>query len=64
MRQQPAIRRVVDVELPAHALDRLLDDGQAEAGAGGCRARRITAVERRGQLRELTGAMPVSVPRP
>ena len=50
---QPAIVGVGQLERAAHALHRLLDDRQAQAGAGGRGARGVAAEERRGQLAEL-----------
>jgi hypothetical protein len=55
---QPAVGRVGQLQLPAHALHRLLDDGQAQAGAGGRGARGVAAEERRGQLASFSAATP------
>ena len=50
---QAAVGALAELEGAAHALHRLLDDRQAEAGAGGGGARRVAAEERRRQLVEL-----------
>ena len=50
VRDQAAVGGVGELEAAAHALHRLLDDRQPQAGAGGGRARRVAAEERRGQL--------------
>ena len=53
MRGQPALVGVGDGEHAPHALHRLVDDGQAQAGAGGRGAGRVAAEKRLGQLRQL-----------